>query len=54
MTQDDLKFMFEVLQTYRFMMASAFAGSVPSNKELKSYMAKCANIQDKLKKQITR
>ena len=49
MTKTDLELLFEVIQTHRFMMASAFAGSVPNNKEMKSYMTKMSKLQDKIK-----
>ena len=34
------------------MIASAFAGSVPNNKEMKNYMGKMSDLQDKIKKEI--
>lgn len=52
MTKTDLELLFEVIQTHRFMMASAFAGSVPNNKEMKNYMGKMSDLQDKIKKEI--
>jgi len=52
MNQDDFKLLFEVVQTHRFMMASAFSGSVPHNKEMQAYMAKMDTLQGKIKKEI--
>ena len=54
MTQEDLETLFEVVQTHRFMMASAFSGSVPNNKEMQAYMSKMHRLQDRVKAEIAK
>lgn len=52
MNKEDLELLFEVVQTHRFMMASAFSGSVPNNKEMQKYMGRLNNLQEKVKSKL--
>jgi len=54
MTKEDLETLVEVIQTHRFMMASAFSGSVPNNKEMQAYMGKMHQLQDRVKAEIAK
>lgn len=52
MTKEDLETLFEVVQTHRFMMASAFSGSVPNNKEMQKYMGRLNGLQETVKTEL--